>query len=560
MASSSSSSGAAAGACGAAATTGGAGGGAAAAAGAGRGASAGRGEAEVGEHPLVEAVFGLEEGVDPLEEAAGFGPLDDPVVVGGGHRHDLLGPDRGPDCAQAGRVADRARGDDRALADHQPRDRGDRADAAGVGQREVSPGEIVGRQGVGPRLLDQRVVGCEELREALAAGVADDRNHQRAGAVLLLDVDGQAEVAGAVVDPMRLAVDVGEVVGHHRHVLGGHACDRVGDQVGERDAVAGLLELGAALFQAADREGAERGGGRNRAALVHVAGQGGRATPDRPRGGGRRGGSRDCGRRGGSRDCGRRGGSGDCRRRRGGTVAAACLGGEHVGLGDAAAARAAGQGGEIDALLGGHAPRDRRCMCAAIRRDRARGPLAEFRCTVGRGGNDRAGAHPRDHLPDADRLPRLGQDLDDRSAGRRGQLHVDLVGRDLDDRFALLDRVAHLDAPLEDRPLGDRLAAGRGDDVDRLAARGLSGAGIWRALGIRPRQFARRASHPAALRLGGGARHRLMSSGRRRFAGHGRGGHLDAPVPVGGDLGQRRPNRDGLPLGGVDLHDPAGGR
>ena len=33
---------------------------------------------------------------------------------------------------------------------------------------------------------------------------------------------------------VRLAVDLGEVVGHHRHVLG-RARDRVGDQVGEGD-------------------------------------------------------------------------------------------------------------------------------------------------------------------------------------------------------------------------------------------------------------------------------------------------------------------------------------
>ena len=42
---------------------------------------------------------------------------------------------------------------------------------------------------------------------------------------------------------MRLAVELGEVGGHHRHLLGGRAGDRVGDQVREGDAVAGLLEL-----------------------------------------------------------------------------------------------------------------------------------------------------------------------------------------------------------------------------------------------------------------------------------------------------------------------------
>jgi hypothetical protein len=44
-----------------------------------------------------------------------------------------------------------------------------------------------------------------------AAGVADHGHHQRAPAALLLDVDGDAEVDAAVVDDVRLAVDLGEV-------------------------------------------------------------------------------------------------------------------------------------------------------------------------------------------------------------------------------------------------------------------------------------------------------------------------------------------------------------
>ena len=133
------------------------------------GVRAGRATPEVGEHALVEALLALEQRLDPLKEAAGLGALDDPVVVGRGHGHDLLGPDRLADRAQARRVTDRAGGDDRALPDHQPRDRGDRADPAGVGQRQVGAGQVVGGERVGARLLDQRVVGVEEAREVLAA-------------------------------------------------------------------------------------------------------------------------------------------------------------------------------------------------------------------------------------------------------------------------------------------------------------------------------------------------------------------------------------------------------
>ena len=53
---------------------------------------------EVAEHGLVEAVLALEVGLDPLQEAARLGALDDPVVVGRGHRHDLLGADQRPDA------------------------------------------------------------------------------------------------------------------------------------------------------------------------------------------------------------------------------------------------------------------------------------------------------------------------------------------------------------------------------------------------------------------------------------------------------------------------------
>ena len=85
-----------------------------------------------------------------------------------------------------------------------------------------------------------------------------------------------------------------------------------------------------------------------------------------------------------------------------------------------------------------------------------------------------ADLHARDDLAHRDRLALLGEDLGDRARRGGGQLHVDLVGRDLDDGLAVLDGVADLDRPLEDRALGDRLAARGGDDVDDLAAgRGL---------------------------------------------------------------------------------------
>src|SRR4029079_18849479 len=95
---------------------------------------------------------------------------------------------------EAGRVADRAGGDDRALALHQGRDRGDRADAARVGERDVRALQVVRGELVVTRAGDQVVEGGEEVGERQAPGIADDGDHQRAPAVLALDVDGDAEV------------------------------------------------------------------------------------------------------------------------------------------------------------------------------------------------------------------------------------------------------------------------------------------------------------------------------------------------------------------------------
>ena len=430
--------------------------------------------AEVLEDLLVEAVLALQVGLDHLQELAGLGALDDAMVVGRRHRHHLLGADRRADVAEAGRVADRAGGDDRALAGHQPRDGGDRADAARVGERDVGALEVVGGELVLARLGDQLVERVEELREGEPAGVADHRHHQRAPAVLLLDVDGDAEVDLAVVDDVRLAVDLGERARHHRHLLGGGAGDRVGDQVGEGDLLAGLLELLAAAVERGDGDRAERGRGRDRARLVHVAREhraGALEQRARPRA---------------------------CRWSpavgRGG---AAVGGGQHVGLGDAPGGAAALDRAEVDAVGGGDAGGDRRDLRAVGHRRRVAGGArggGRLAAPAWRPLGGRAPArHAGDHLADLDRLARLGEDLGERAGGGRGHLGVDLVGGDLDDRLVVLDAVADLLGPLEDRALGDRLAHRGHRDVDRPSA---SAGGSARRSASRLGRRARRGAAP----------------------------------------------------------------
>jgi hypothetical protein len=69
--------------------------------------------------------------------------------------------------------------------------------------------------------------------------------------------------------------------------------------------------------------------------------------------------------------------------------------------------------------------------------------------------------------PDLDGVALGEVDLHDGAGRRSGDLGIDLVGRDLDDRLVDLDRVTFLLVPLEDGPLGDRLAHRWERDLNR---------------------------------------------------------------------------------------------
>ena len=169
--------------------------------------------AEALEHVFVEAVLAEQQLVHPLQEHAALGALDDAVVVGAGDRDDLADAERaeGPlvGALELGRIVDGADADDRALAGHQPRHALDRADRARVGQRDRGALEVADRQLVASDLADQVFVCGQEAGEVERVGVAQHRHDQRARAVALVDVDGQAHVDGRVVDDARLAVGAG---------------------------------------------------------------------------------------------------------------------------------------------------------------------------------------------------------------------------------------------------------------------------------------------------------------------------------------------------------------
>ncbi len=297
-------------------------------------------DAEVGGDLLVELVLALQQPLDPFQELARLGALDDAVVVGRGQRHDLrdaelLDPLR-RGVRPLRRVGDRAGGDDRALAGEQPRHRGDGADPARVGEADVGAEEVVGGQLVLAGLRDQLFEAGVEAGEVEVLRALDRRDHQAVGAVLLGHVDGDAEVDRPVLDRVRLAVPLGEGADHHRGLFR-RLDDRPGDQVGEGRLQAALLQLRvdrlAFRVEGVDGDRAEGGRGGDGAALVHRLGEH-RGRPAQ-------------------RLLLARGGSG-------GTVAGTVAAVEDVLFGDLAAEAAAGDAAEVDPLRFRHPPRNRR--------------------------------------------------------------------------------------------------------------------------------------------------------------------------------------------------------
>jgi len=188
-------------------------------------------------HSLIKPFLSLEEGIQVPEKHPGLRAMDDPVIVGARDRDDL----------RAGDLANRPRGDDRALALHEARYGRDGAEGAGIGQLDSAARKVVGHQAVGPRLLDQRLVRRVESGEIHRFGVLDDGHDQRPAAVLLLDVHREPEANGARIDAVGFAVDVLEVVRHDREALGS-LDDSVPDQVRERHLLTTRGELGVERF------------------------------------------------------------------------------------------------------------------------------------------------------------------------------------------------------------------------------------------------------------------------------------------------------------------------
>ena len=141
---------------------------------------------------------------------------------------------------------------------------------------------------------------------------------------------------------------------------------------------------------------------------------------------------------------------------------------------------------------------------------------------VASAARDGGGVERRCRSPPARRRPgpsSLRLDRRDRPARRRGDLGVDLVGRDLDHGLALFDRVAVRLVPFEDRPLGDRLAhLGHHDLARRPRRRAAASLAVAPSvLGLASR--GRLAPSPRSASLSGPAAARSCWPPRRAVAG-----------------------------------------
>ena len=247
-------------------------------------------QAKAGENSVVEAIRSVEQRFDATEELAGLRPLDDPVVVGAGHGHDLAdaevadGGFRG--AAPLRRKADGADSDDGSLTGHQPWDGRDSPDATGIGERQCRALELVCGERVGSRALDEPLVRVSELAEGQVRGVANHRDHERARPVLADAVHGQPQVGGTG-NASRLAILGTREVRGHRRARRCRLCDGVADEMGKghlaRVAPCGerAVHLAPAAVEDVDADGAERGRRGDVPASLHVVDQRSRRPLDR---------------------------------------------------------------------------------------------------------------------------------------------------------------------------------------------------------------------------------------------------------------------------------------
>ena len=169
------------------------------------------GDAQCAEDVVVEAVLAKQQRVQAGQVLARLRPLNDPVVIRRRQRQDLgyahVAEPIGVGPLELWRVLHGAHADDRPLTLHQAGDRVIGADGSRVGQRNRGASEIFECQLPRSCLLHHLLVCRPELGEVQRLAPLDTRHQQLTGAILLGQVDGQAEIDMSRYHQCRLAID-----------------------------------------------------------------------------------------------------------------------------------------------------------------------------------------------------------------------------------------------------------------------------------------------------------------------------------------------------------------
>ncbi len=190
------------------------------------------------EDVVVEVVGAEQELMDTGQEQPAFGPLDDAMVVGAGHRQRAadtrIGDGQRIGAFVLGGESDAAHTDDQTLTGHQAGNRLDGSDGTRVGQRGRGVGEVVGGDLAAAGPSHHVLVGEPVLLEVHLVDHLEVGDEQGAGSVLALEVHGQTEVDVVEPDAVGLVIDH-PVGGVHRRALHQRLGHGPTDDVGEAD-------------------------------------------------------------------------------------------------------------------------------------------------------------------------------------------------------------------------------------------------------------------------------------------------------------------------------------
>src|SRR5712692_2518997 len=166
---------------------------------------------QIGEDVVVKTFLPDQQLVHARQKRSRLRALNDAMIVSVADRNGLtdaeLRKDGGNHRLIFRRIFNRAGGDDRRLPRHQARRGRDRADGAGISERNGRALKVCNLQLAFARAFDYVVVSGEKVREGKLICVLDIRNQKRARPVFLFQIDRDTQVHGFTPESRRLFVD-----------------------------------------------------------------------------------------------------------------------------------------------------------------------------------------------------------------------------------------------------------------------------------------------------------------------------------------------------------------